>query len=234
MRGKIVLLTGVSSGIGLALLHYFLHCQEVKSIIAISRNIDKLTAETKDPEGKIQFVSIDLSKPNFSSLVENTLKNYPKIDILINNAGTLLHESFENISPENWQDTFQTNVFSPAELIQVALPWLKKSELAHVINITSMGGFQGSAKFTGLSAYSTSKAALANLTECLAEEYKTTKIRFNALALGAVQTPMLEKAFPNYRASVSAQEMGSFIGNFALHWANMCNGKVLPISVTTP
>ena len=234
MSDKIVLLTGVSSGIGLALFHYFLEAKEVKKIIAISRNVDKLRSEIKDSKEKTQFISIDLSQANFSNLLENTLKNYPTIDILINNAGTLLYKSFENISPKNWQDIFQTNVFSPAELIQTALPWLKKSELAHVINITSMGGFQGSAKFPGLSAYSASKAALANLTECLAAEYKKTNIRFNALALGAVQTPMLEKAFPNYHATISAQEMANFIGNFALHCANMCNGKVLPISATTP
>jgi NAD(P)-dependent dehydrogenase (short-subunit alcohol dehydrogenase family) len=97
-----------------------------------------------------------------------------------------------------------------------------------------MGGVQGSAKFAGLSAYSSSKAALCTLTECLAEELKLENISVNCLALGAVQTEMLSKAFPGYRAPLSASEMAEFIVQFARSGHYYFNGKILPVSSTTP
>jgi NAD(P)-dependent dehydrogenase (short-subunit alcohol dehydrogenase family) len=105
---------------------------------------------------------------------------------------------------------------------------------SHIVNIGSMGGFQGSAKFAGLSAYSASKAALHNFTECLAEELKERKISVNCLALGSAQTEMLEKAFPGYESPVMAFEMGKYIADFALTGHKFFNGKVLPVAVTTP
>ena len=86
----------------------------------------------------------------------------------------------------------------------------------------------------GLSIYCSSKAALATLTECLAEEYNDQKMAFNYLALGAVQTEMLEEAFPEYRAPLSANEISEFIVHFSLHGHNYFNGKILPVSMSTP
>ena len=103
-----------------------------------------------------------------------------------------------------------------------------------MLAISSMGGIQGSAKFPGLAAYSSSKGAVITLTELLAEEYKETGPAFNALALGAVQTEMLEAAFPGYQAPVSAAEMAKYIGDFALTGHHYYNGKVLQVSKTTP
>jgi NAD(P)-dependent dehydrogenase (short-subunit alcohol dehydrogenase family) len=97
-----------------------------------------------------------------------------------------------------------------------------------------MGGFQGSVKFSGLTAYSSSKFAIAGLTELLAEEFKNENISFNCLAIGAAQTKMLEKAFPGYQAPVSGKEMADFIFNFATQQSKFINGKVIPVSVTTP
>jgi 3-oxoacyl-[acyl-carrier protein] reductase len=97
-----------------------------------------------------------------------------------------------------------------------------------------MGGIQGSSKFPGLAAYSSSKGALITLTEMLAEEYKESNISFNALALGAVQTEMLAEAFPGYQASTTAREMARFIADFALNGHQFFNGKVLPVAHSTP
>ena len=97
-----------------------------------------------------------------------------------------------------------------------------------------MGGFQGSTKFAGLSAYSSSKSALSGLTECLAEELKDRNIAVNCLALGAVQTEMLGKAFPGYKAPLSAAKMAEFICEFALTGQLFFNGKIIPVSSTTP
>jgi NAD(P)-dependent dehydrogenase (short-subunit alcohol dehydrogenase family) len=97
-----------------------------------------------------------------------------------------------------------------------------------------MGGYQGASKFPGLSAYSSSKGALANLSECLAEEFKEDGIKVNCLALGAVQTEMLEAAFPGFQAPVSPVQMACHILNFAESGHTVYNGKVLPVSVSTP
>jgi NAD(P)-dependent dehydrogenase (short-subunit alcohol dehydrogenase family) len=118
-------------------------------------------------------------------------------------------------------------------MIKNLLPLLKAGN-AHIVNITSMGGYLGSAKFNGLSHYSASKAALAILTECCAEEYKNDHLSFNALALGSVQTEMLGEAFPGYKAPVNAEEMGEFIANFAINGNRFFNGKVLPVSMSIP
>ena len=104
----------------------------------------------------------------------------------------------------------------------------------HVINISSMGGVQGSSKFSGLSAYSSSKGAVITLTELLSEEYKNTGPSFNVLALGAVQTEMLELAFPGYKAPVSSKEFAEYLLNFALNGHKFYNGKILPISSSNP
>jgi NAD(P)-dependent dehydrogenase (short-subunit alcohol dehydrogenase family) len=97
-----------------------------------------------------------------------------------------------------------------------------------------MGGVQGSSKFPGLSAYSSSKGATVILTELLAEEFKKTGPAFNSLALGAVQTEMLEEAFPGYQAPLNAAQMAEYIVDFALNGHQFYNGKVLPISSSTP
>jgi len=125
-------------------------------------------------------------------------------------------------------------VFGPFLLIQSLLPLMGKKSKTHIVNISSMGGFQGSAKFAGLSAYSSSKTALVGLTECLAEELKSTSISINCLAIGAVQTEMLSKAFPGYKAPLKANQMAEYIKEFAVSGSKFYNGKVLPVSSTTP
>ena len=97
-----------------------------------------------------------------------------------------------------------------------------------------MGGVQNSQKFPGLSVYSTSKGTLITLTQCLAEEFKDSGFKFNCLALGAVQTEMLNEAFPGFKAPVSSEQMGDFIANFYLQGAQYFNGQVIPVSIGSP
>jgi NAD(P)-dependent dehydrogenase (short-subunit alcohol dehydrogenase family) len=75
---------------------------------------------------------------------------------------------------------------------------------------------------------------LACLTECLAEELKEKNIAVNCLSLGATQTEMLNEAFPGYKAPLSAKDMASYIANFSLHAHNFMNGKIIPVSISTP
>ena len=111
---------------------------------------------------------------------------------------------------------------------------MKNSQQKHIVNISSMGGVNGTSKFAGLSAYSSSKGALSTLTECLAEELKPENIRVNALAIGAVDTMMLREAFPGYKADVTASEMAKHIISFSTAQPLLYNGKVIQVSNSTP
>jgi NAD(P)-dependent dehydrogenase (short-subunit alcohol dehydrogenase family) len=147
-------------------------------------------------------------------------------------AGLLVSKPFEDLSGLDFDRMFDVNVKSVFLIVRSLIKYFPKN--AHIVNISSIGGVQGSVKFSGLSLYSASKAAVCILTECLAEELKPHDIQVNCLALGAVQTEMLSEAFPNYKAKLSANEMGKYIVDFAINGNKYFNGKVLPVSVSTP
>jgi len=225
---KNVIITGTSRGIGLELIKIF--SSAGFNVLCLSRNI-KNTKELNLEN--TTFLSFDITKEEDHSMVKKYIpKSWNSVDILINNAGLLINKSFEDTSLDDFKSIYNTNVFGVARLIQVCLPFMK--EKSQVINISSVGGIQGSVKFPGLSAYSSSKGALITLTEMLAEEYKELKINFNVLALGAVQTEMLDEAFPGYEASVSAKEMADYIYDFSIKGSKIINGKILQISSSTP
>ncbi len=225
---KNVLITGTSSGIGLELLK--IYSKNGFRIISLSRssvNIDKLGLKN------VNHIKFDISNnQNINSLIELIDKQYQSIDIVINNAGKLINKPFNELSKEDFYSVFDVNVFSVSQLIQKLLPYFNNE--SHVVNISSIGGLIGSSKFPGLAAYSASKGALNILTEVLAEEYKETGPKFNSLSLGSVNTPMLKKAFPGYEAQVNADEMASYIFNFANTGGKLFNGKVIPVSSSTP
>ncbi len=227
-----IIITGASRGIGReTALHM---AQQGHRVYALARNAAALeTLEKEQPQ--ITGFAVDLAdQSQLAGLAQKIKAQTQHIDILIHNAGFLANAGFEDTTLETLEKIYRVNVFAPYLLTQQFLPLLQKASRAHVIHIGSMGGFQGSAKFPGLSAYSSSKAALANLSECLAEEYKSSNIRFNCLALGAVQTEMLAEAFPGYQAPSNAAEMAAFIANFALHAPGVLNGKTIPVAQTIP
>jgi 3-oxoacyl-[acyl-carrier protein] reductase len=220
---KTVIITGTSRGIGFELVHLFVNAGY--DVLALSRNakpVSNLNFEN------ITALPFDLSKSEDYDRVEAFVKKeWAQVDILINNAGTLLNKPFADTTFEDFQQ-----VFGVAELTRRMIPFMPKK--GHVVTISSMGGVQGSVKFPGLSAYSSSKGAVITLTELLAEEYKESGPSFNVLALGAVQTEMLEEAFPGYEAPTTAPEMANYIFEFAKNSQQFYNGKLLQISSSTP
>ncbi|MBD0830750.1 SDR family NAD(P)-dependent oxidoreductase [Aestuariibaculum sediminum] len=225
---KNIIITGTSRGIGFELVKLF--AQAGHNVLALSRN------ETPVVELNLMGVtafSFDLNNPKAYQSVETFIsENWKQVDILINNAGMLVNKPFSQISMTDFEAVYKTNVFGVAELTRVVLPFMKLQ--SHVVTISSMGGVQGSMKFPGLAAYSSSKGAVITLTELLAEEYKESGISFNVLALGAVQTEMLEEAFPGYKAPTTALEMAEYIMSFALTGQKYYNGKLLQVSSSTP
>lgn len=234
-----ILVTGASRGIG---YDTALHLAETKQhqLLVLGRSEKELSALYKKVRadigsGILDFLIYDITSSDPAVLIQ-ALDPLGGLDILINNAGLLINKPFEQLTASDWQASFHANFFGAVNVIRTTLPYLSASATgrAHIVNIGSMGGFQGSSKFNGLAAYSAAKAALANLTECLAEEFKDRGIAVNCLSLGAVQTEMLMQAFPGYRAPVSSAEMGEWVAWFATQGQRFFNGKVLPVSVSTP
>ncbi|WP_296638058.1 SDR family oxidoreductase [Polaribacter sp.] len=225
---KNVVITGTSRGIGFELAQQFAN-NDCK-VLALSRNEKPL----KDLNHKnITTLSVDLGvESNIQKVTSFVNENWKNVDILINNAGKLINKPFTELSTNDFLEVYKVNVFGVAELTKAMVPFLKQN--SHVVTISSMGGIQGSMKFPGLAAYSSAKGAVITLSELLAEEYKEAGISFNVLALGAVQTEMLEEAFPDYKAPLSANEMADYIYNFSLTGNKFYNGKILEVSSSTP
>ena len=228
MKRKKILVTGTSRGIGLELVKIF--AAQGHDVLALSRNDEPVKALKIS---NIEAVSFDITlQDDLQKVKEFVEQKWQHLDILIHNAGTIINKPFENISSEDFEWVYKINVFGVAGLTKAMLPFM--NEDGHVVTISSMGGVQGSVKFPGLSAYSSSKGAVITLTEILAEEYKETGPSFNVLALGAVQTEMLAEAFPGYKAPLSPEEMAQYIADFSLKGNKFYNGKLLQVSSSTP
>jgi short-subunit dehydrogenase len=231
-----IIVTGASKGIGFDTVLEFSKNNENK-IIALARDITKLTELQnlcfEQNKTKIHIVSCDITNIAQSTL-QQTLESFDNIDILINNAGLLINKPFLDLEKSEWQSMFEVNIFGIVELIKLVFPKLKTSKNPHIVNIGSIGGLQNTKKFAGLSAYTSSKASLSNLTECIAEEFLEYQIICNCLCLGAVNTEMLKQAFPNYKAQINSNEIATYICDFALNANKFINGKSIPISISIP
>lgn len=228
MKIKNIIITGTSRGIGFELVHIF--ANQGHNVLALSRNAQPVNNLHFD---NITSFSFDLGNAEDYKKVETFIAdNWKHVDVLINNAGALLNKPFVDTTMQEFEQVYKTNVFGVAQMTRTVLPFMQKD--SHVVTVSSMGGVQGSMKFAGLSAYSSSKGAVITLTELLAEEYKETGPSFNVLALGAVQTEMLEEAFPGYQAPTTAKQMADYMANFALTGHKLYNGKLLQVSNSTP
>jgi NAD(P)-dependent dehydrogenase (short-subunit alcohol dehydrogenase family) len=204
----------------------------------LARSQDKLErlleiAKGINPDCTLYALAFDLVNDDHHDLQQFITSHFDnRVDVLINNAGVLINKPFAQLDEMDFVEMLQSNYLSHVRMIKSVINIMPAG--SHILNIGSMGGFQGSAKFPGLSAYSASKAALHTLTECLAQELSEQQIKVNCLALGSAQTEMLEKAFPGYESPVMAFEMGKYIADFALTGHKFFNGKILPVAVTTP
>jgi len=225
---KNIVITGASRGIGFAMTRAFLKAGH--RVVALSRNAATLEA-LNHPNCFV--VAMDISREQeviqAGALVAKQLN---RIDALIHNAGKLINKPFKDLEFQELQEVYAVNVFGPMMLTKQLLTCMDHQ--THVVSISSMGGVNGTAKFPGLSAYSSSKGALTIWSEVMAEEHKDNGPKFNTLALGAVQTEMLSEAFPDYQAPMTAEQMAKYIVNFALEGHHIFNGKTLNAAQSTP
>ena len=224
---KNIIVTGTSRGIGLELALQL--AAQGHRVLAISRTVPQALLGNEN----ISCLSVDLAiEADLKKVTDYLAATWKQVDAIIHNAGSLLLKPFSETVQADFEAIYKVNVFGVANLTRIALPYLQKG--SHVVTISWMGGIQGSLKFPGLAAYSSSKGAVITLSELLAEEYKEQGIAFNVLALGAVQTEMLAEAFPGYQAPISAADMAKYIVDFTLTGNQFYNGKVLEVSSTNP
>ncbi len=232
-----IIITGASSGVGFEAVIELITSGKHK-VIALARSQDKLTrlleiSKGINPDCELYAIAFDLVNDDHAGLLQFIGSHFDnRVDALINNAGVLVNKPFTELTEMDFVEMLQSNYLSHVRIIQSMLGVMPAG--SHIVNIGSMGGYQGSAKFPGLAAYSASKAALHVLTECLAQELDPQQISVNCLALGSAQTEMLEQAFPGYQSPVMAFEMGKYIADFALTGHKFFNGKILPVALTTP
>ncbi|MEX1003343.1 MAG: SDR family oxidoreductase [Crocinitomicaceae bacterium] len=227
---KNILLIGGSQGIGREIARQL---SEEHHVLVLSRNLSQLQSLQSECKGKIQIATIDLCSETLKEELESIISaTFSTVDVLINNAGKLINLPILETTLSDIESVYKTNVFGLIQSCQAVIPFMKKG--GHIVNIGSIGGIQGSVKFPGIGIYSSSKAAVAGFTECLAEELKEENIQVNCLALGAVQTEMLAAAFPDYQAPMGPVEMAEFIADFALRANQWMNGKIIPVSKSTP
>jgi NAD(P)-dependent dehydrogenase (short-subunit alcohol dehydrogenase family) len=202
-------------------------------VLAVARDARALEMLADKGEGLVETCETDVAMAAAPAIIKERVAGR-RVHALVHNAGQLHMAPMGGHSGDALAALYRVNVFAPLLITQALVDELDGEPPGHVVHIGSMGGFQDSAKFAGLVAYSASKAALACMAQCLAEEFRERSIRSNCLALGSVDTEMLREAFPGYRAPVSAEAMGNHVADFALNGHRLYNGKVLPVAVTTP
>ncbi len=228
-----VVITGASRGIGFDVAMCFLSKPDFR-VLALADDREGLNRlALSAPGGNCRTLAIDFSHFNQHELLDAS-NDFDEIDILINNAGMVINKPFLSTTHEDWQRMFEVNLFGAVKIIKTLFPKLQRAKSSHIINIGSMGGFQGSVKFPGLSAYSASKSAISNITETLAVEFQEYGVRVNCLCPGAVNTEMFQEAFSGFTAPLESHEMAQYIFDFARYGHRYFNGKILPVSLSTP
>lgn len=232
MNKRNIIVNGGTRGIGKEVVNCL--AQDINNqIIVTGRNRKSLNAlSTGNKNVKSYYLDMSAFENQRVNFIETVSGIFDKVDIIINLAGLLIVKDFPDMTNDEARLIMETNFFGPALLIRILKPLMPQG--SHIVNISSMGGFQGSTKYRGLSYYSASKAALACLTECLANEFFEDGIRVNCLALGAVQTEMFNEAFPGSKAPVDAKQMAEFVADFALTGNRFFNGKILPVAISNP
>jgi 3-oxoacyl-[acyl-carrier protein] reductase len=198
LAGKVAIVTGASRGIGRAISVAL--AKEAATVVLAARAMDKLkqTAEQVTAAGgKTEIIVTELAEEeSIKNLVKATGEKFGRLDILVNNAGITHSAKLEETATEDWQRCISINARAPFILCREALPRLRKSEAAYIINIASVVGVKG---YPLQSAYTSSKHALRGMTISLSEELKGSNIRVHLLCPGGVDTELVQKVRPDIK-----------------------------------
>lgn len=231
---KTILISGGTSGIGRAtVLHFLQHGWQVVSWGRRDALIDTLKVESEGLPGTLTAFTWDLASRDWDGFLQMlAAASIHRVDALINNAGYLVKKPFLELTAADINASYTINSIAPFELIQKVVPMMPKDSF--ILNVSTMGGVQGSVKFPELSAYASSKSAVISLSELLAVELEPMGIYVNALALGGVDTEMLQAAFPGIQVNTQPEDVAKYIFSWVTEHGNLFNGKTLQLSSSTP
>jgi NAD(P)-dependent dehydrogenase (short-subunit alcohol dehydrogenase family) len=186
MKDKVIIVTGASSGIGRATALRF--AKALATVVLVARSEDalhNLAGEITEAGGNAKVIACDLlEEASVERVIKETVDEYGGIDVVVNAAGIIQSGSVETTSLADWDRMMAINVRSPFYLMQLAMPHLEKRG-GNVVNVSSVTGVRA---FPGVVAYCTSKAAMDQLTHCVALEMAPKGVRINAVNPGVVVT----------------------------------------------
>ncbi|MEE1898768.1 SDR family NAD(P)-dependent oxidoreductase [Flavobacterium rakeshii] len=181
---KVWFITGASKGIGLTLAKQLLNAGHM--VAATSRNTKKLSEAIGNSNNLFLPLKVELEKEkSILTAIQQTYKQFGKIDVVVNNAGYGIGGSMEELTDKEVRDSFDINVFSIISIIRNVLPIMRKQGIGHIINISSIAGI---APTKGWSVYGATKHAVIGLTEVLAEDVKKFGIKVTLIAPGSFRT----------------------------------------------
>ncbi|MBR2910344.1 MAG: SDR family oxidoreductase [Lentisphaeria bacterium] len=228
LKDKVVLLTGAGGGIGRATAEKLAACG-MKIILFGGNNVEKLK-QTQDIVEKLSdclVIAGDLTNPDFIKTgVQKAAAGFGGIDVLINNAGLAQNTAFEDISLEEFDKIMAINLRTPFVLTQQALPYLKKSGSATIINIASVVSHAG---YPQQSIYTASKHALLGMTKSIAAEYYKDNIRVHAIAPGGVYTDMVKVSRPDLTSDgmILPSDIADIVHFFLAHRGNAVIDEII-------
>ena len=228
LKDKVVLLTGTGGGIGRAIAEKLAQCG-MKIILFGGNNVEKLkqTQEIVEKYAACLAIPGDLTNPDFIRTgVQKAVANAGGIDILINNAGVAQNTAFEDISLEEFDKIMAINLRTPFILTQQALPYLKNSSSATIINIASVVSHAG---YPQQSIYTASKHALLGMTKSIASEYYKDNIRVHAIAPGGVYTDMVKVSRPDLTSDgmILPSDIADIVHFFLAHRGNAVIDEII-------
>ena len=186
LKDKITMVTGAGSGIGRACALAL--ASEGARVALIGRRKDRLEAVAREIGNNALVVAADVSKkPDIDRMVEQTVANFGGLNILVNNAGVLHAGTVEQVTEQQWDETFNVNVRGVWLLSRAVLPQLRKAGGGSIINIASVLGING---VRNRACYAPSKGAVVLLTKCMAIDHGHENIRVNAICPAFVETDL--------------------------------------------
>ena len=221
LEGRVAVVTGASRGVGRAIGVAF--ARDGATVVLAARAADRLrqTAEQVTAAGGTpETVLVDVEDENaLKNLVNVTEDRFGRLDILVNNAGITLSARLEETKTEDWDRLFRVNTRAPFILCREALPLLKKSDRAFIVNICSVVGVKS---YALQSAYTASKHALRGMTQALAEELRGTNVRAHLICPGGIDTDLIGNIRPDIRKEdlMQPEEIAELVVYLVTHEGN--------------
>ncbi len=245
LKGKVVLITGGSKGIGLRIARAF--AEEGCKIGICARNSEELSLSADDLRSRnhhVAAVQADVCNPEDASrFMDRCAAELGGVDILVNNVGGLIGGDLMESSDEDWEKTFEINLFQTVRMTRLAVPHMRKRGGGSIVNIASLSGWKP--QMMGNGQYGSSKASVIFLTERLALELAQDRIRVNTISPGAITWPggswdkfrlnepesfaaYLRDGFPMGRLG-KPEEVADVVLFLASPRANWINGRHIPV-----